>query len=166
MHPAQGGDTVVPRHSRCLNCSEGPSLTVWNNRNNSISPDPPPVHMLHTHSVMAADSKCFLVHVMQDGRYLWQPIIPSDQRGSVSKPEIVYLLGEELCCQLLWENRRWVVRSGTVVLSLTLTPHQPDSTSSSSPIVSSSEAKSAFQGNAIWLIYCWLRACHMAFREG
>lgn len=115
---------------------------------------------------MAADSWCLAVHVMQDGRYLRQPIIPSDQRGSVCKPQIVYLLWDEVCCQLLWENRRWVVQSGAVVLSFTLTPIPDYSTSSSSPIVSSSEAKSAFQGNAIWLIYCWLRPRHMAFRGG
>lgn len=47
-----------------------------------------------------------------------------------------------------------------------LDPAPTDSTSTSSPIVPSSEAKSAFQDSATWLIYCWLRACHMAFREG
>lgn len=71
-----------------------------------------------------ADSWCLLVHVMQERRYLWQRIIPSDQRGSVFKPEIVYLLWGEICCLLLWENRRWVVQSGAVVLSLTLTLHR------------------------------------------
>lgn len=61
---------------------------------------------------------------MQDGRYLWQRVIPSDQMGSRSGPEIVYLLWEELCCQFLWENRRWVAESGAATLSLTLTLHQ------------------------------------------
>lgn len=62
---------------------------------------------------------------MQPERYLWQSIIPSDQRGSVSKPEIVYLLRETMGCQLIWETGSWVVRCDTVALSLTLTLHKP-----------------------------------------
>jgi len=144
MHPAQSGDTIVLQQLYELK----PNLSAR-----------------VKHSVRVTDSQCLTGDVMQDGRNLWQPIIPSDQRGSVSKLQRVYLVREKLCCHCLWENKRWVVWSGTVVSSH-LDPTSNPSTSSSRPIVTSSEAESAFQGNAIWLIYCWLRACHMAFMEG
>lgn len=136
LHPARSTDTVVPRRSRCLYCSEGPSLALRNNSSGSVQPGSwlqrirrknTPTHARSKKAVTAADSRRLPAHVIQDWGYLWQPIIPSDQKGSASKPVIVYLLRGELC-QLLRENGRWVVQSGAVVLSLTLTPRQPPPT--------------------------------------
>lgn len=122
--------------------------------------------LIHTHTQKDNHgSKCLPERIKQDGRYLWQPFIPLRSKWLwVYTRYSVPAQGRALLTPLGKQ------KMGGPVWGCGLIPHchrQPQPTPPPHPD-QLFEAKSAFQGSTIWLIYCWRKAClaHMAFREG
>lgn len=150
--------------------SEGPPLPpitapVWNKTNNSVSRcGRHPLKHTHTHTQKDnRGTKCWPERITREGRYLWQPFIPlRSKRLWVYTGYSVPARGRAPLAPLGKQTM-----SGPVwccgVIPHCHPKHKPTPLPQPDQLF---QAKSAFQGSTIWLIYCWLKACHMAFREG